>query len=146
MLERGHQTPWNWTYRKLWAATWLLGTNPGPLSEQQVLLTTETSLYLDLAWISYVPHPSGWIAYPVHQWGNLEIISDLPDQQHSPLSNLYTMKKLNPQPPSDGGNERHICGEMSHIPRLVFKEPCPPCSCDQSYACYSFPRALKIPV
>ena len=27
---RGHQVPWNWSYRQLWAAMWVLGIEPRP--------------------------------------------------------------------------------------------------------------------
>jgi hypothetical protein len=27
-IRGGHQMPWNWSYRWLWAATWVLGTEP----------------------------------------------------------------------------------------------------------------------
>jgi hypothetical protein len=35
---------WNFNYRWLWATMWLLGIELGPLEEQPVLLTTESSL------------------------------------------------------------------------------------------------------
>jgi hypothetical protein len=40
----GHQILWNWSYRQVWAAMWVLELNPGPLEEKVVLLTTEPSL------------------------------------------------------------------------------------------------------
>ena len=36
--------PMYWSYRWFWATTWVLGTEPGPLQEQQVLLTPEPPL------------------------------------------------------------------------------------------------------
>lgn len=39
----GCQIPWNWSYRQLWAATWVLQINLGPLKEQ-LLLTAEALL------------------------------------------------------------------------------------------------------
>lgn len=41
-----HQILSNWSYRRLWAATWILGIEPGPLEEQPVHLSTEPSLQL----------------------------------------------------------------------------------------------------
>lgn len=43
--RRGHQKPPNWSYRRLWAAMWMLGIELGPL-EQLVLLTPQPSLQL----------------------------------------------------------------------------------------------------
>ena len=41
--QRGHQIPWNWTYRWLWISMcWEL--NLGPLQEQQMLIVVEQSL------------------------------------------------------------------------------------------------------
>ena len=36
--------PWNWSYRQLRTAMWLLGFEPKPLEEQSVLLSSEPSL------------------------------------------------------------------------------------------------------
>lgn len=41
--RRGHQIPWSWHYRQLWAMR-ILGIEPHPLEEQQVLFTIESSL------------------------------------------------------------------------------------------------------
>ena len=38
------QVLWNWSFKWLWVTMRYLESNPGPLWEQQVLLTTETSL------------------------------------------------------------------------------------------------------
>jgi hypothetical protein len=38
------QISWNWSYRQLWAAVWVLGIEPGSFEDQPVLLTTEPSL------------------------------------------------------------------------------------------------------
>lgn len=35
-VARRHQPFWNWSYGQLLAVTWVLGTDPGPLQEQQV--------------------------------------------------------------------------------------------------------------
>jgi hypothetical protein len=38
------QSPWNWSYRHLWTAMWVLEINPGPLKDQPVFLTAEPFL------------------------------------------------------------------------------------------------------
>lgn len=42
--EDGGQIPWNCSYEWLWAAVWVLETDPSPPQEQQALLNTEPSL------------------------------------------------------------------------------------------------------
>lgn len=42
--RREHWMPWNWSYRWLWTAIYFWESNLGPLEEQPVLFTTETSL------------------------------------------------------------------------------------------------------
>lgn len=42
----GHQIPWNWNSGSLWDSMWVLGQNPGPQQEQQVLLVIEPCLQL----------------------------------------------------------------------------------------------------
>ena len=41
---RGCPTPGNWSNRHLWAATWVLGIEPGPPPKQPVLLNAGLSL------------------------------------------------------------------------------------------------------
>ena len=36
--------PWSYSYRWLWTAVWVLGTEPGPLQELQMFLTAELLL------------------------------------------------------------------------------------------------------
>lgn len=43
--RRGYQILRNWSYRWLWDPIWVLGSNAGPVQEQQVLLITEPSLW-----------------------------------------------------------------------------------------------------
>lgn len=44
--HRGIGFSWNWNYRWLLAAMWVLRIKPGSSEEQAVLETTETSLWL----------------------------------------------------------------------------------------------------
>lgn len=37
--SRGRQMPWDWSYRGLWTAMWVLGINSGSPEEQPMLLT-----------------------------------------------------------------------------------------------------------
>lgn len=41
---RGLQIPWIWSYKQLWAATWVLESNPDPVKGQWMLLSAEPSL------------------------------------------------------------------------------------------------------
>lgn len=37
-VKRKPWIPWSWSYKRLWAATWLVGTEPGSSEERQMLL------------------------------------------------------------------------------------------------------------
>lgn len=38
--------PWSWSYDQLWPTLWLRQPNPAPMQQQQVLFTTEPSLWV----------------------------------------------------------------------------------------------------
>lgn len=41
-VRRGQQNPWNWHYRWLWAAIWVLGTEPRSSGRAAMLLSVES--------------------------------------------------------------------------------------------------------
>jgi hypothetical protein len=44
-FRRRHWIPWNWSCRWLWATMCVLGTEPDPLQEQGVFLTSKPSIH-----------------------------------------------------------------------------------------------------
>jgi hypothetical protein len=60
------QIPWDWSYRRLWAAVWVLGMNPGPLEKQPVLLITEPTFYTTPVLFCFVLFYSVYAFYQVN--------------------------------------------------------------------------------
>lgn len=42
-VKGGHLIPWHWSNGHMWATCWCWNSNPGPLGEQPLFLTTEPS-------------------------------------------------------------------------------------------------------
>lgn len=58
--HKRHWIPWGWGYRPLWAITWVLWTNQGPLQEHQALVTAWPSLQPQVVQISLLWSPCGF--------------------------------------------------------------------------------------
>jgi hypothetical protein len=75
--------PWNWSYGWVWATMWVLGAEPGPWQEQQVLLITKPSLQPaqppPLFWVRASCSP-GWLktCYVVETALQLLVLLPLP--------------------------------------------------------------------
>lgn len=61
MFVQGCQISWNWSYRQLWAAVWVLGIQSG--------LFGRTASVLNCKAISPAPADRFLISWPVHLWG-----------------------------------------------------------------------------